>query len=175
MEHIPVLRDLVVLVAVAIPAVLLAHRLNIPTLVGFLFTGIVIGPHALGFVRDTESVTQMAEIGSVLLLFAVGLELSLSRIVKMGRYVIQGGMIQMLGTIGIVASVAVIAGLPVNSAVLWGALIAEIAVILCARYTDMAWLWWNVVGCGVGVGAAMLIQLLMPKSQSPLPARQGEG
>ena len=68
MEHIPVLRDLVVLVAVAIPAVLLAHRLNIPTLVGFLFTGIVIGPHALGFVRDTESVTQMAEIGSVLLL-----------------------------------------------------------------------------------------------------------
>ena len=137
MEHIPVLRDLVVLVAVAIPAVLLAHRLNIPTLVGFLFTGIVIGPHALGFVRDTESVTQMAEIGSVLLLFAVGLELSLSRIVKMGRYVIQGGMIQMLGTIGIVASVAVIAGLPVNSAVLWGALIAlSSTAIILKIYAD---------------------------------------
>ncbi len=55
MEQIPVLRDLVVLVvlvAIAIPAVLLAHRLKIPTLVGFLFTGIVIGPHALGFVSD---------------------------------------------------------------------------------------------------------------------------
>jgi len=137
MEQIPVLRDLVVLVAIAIPAVLLAHRLKIPTLVGFLFTGIVIGPHALGFVRDVHSVTQMAEIGSVLLLFAVGLELSLSRIVRMGRYVLQGGTIQMLGTMGIVASVAIIAGLRVNSAILWGALIAlSSTAIILKIYAD---------------------------------------
>jgi CPA2 family monovalent cation:H+ antiporter-2 len=137
MEEIPVLRDLVVLVAIAIPAVLLAHKLKIPTLVGFLFTGILIGPHALGFVQDVHSVNQMAEIGSVLLLFAVGLELSLSRIVKMGRYVIQGGTIQMLGTMGIVASVAIIAGLRVNSAVLWGALIAlSSTAIILKIYAD---------------------------------------
>ena len=137
MEEIPVLRDLVVLVAIAVPAVLLAHRLKIPTLVGFLFTGIVIGPHALGFVQDVHSVTQMAEIGSVLLLFAVGLELSLSRIVRMGRYVIQGGVIQMLGTMGIVASVAIIAGLRVNNAVLWGALIAlSSTAIILKIYAD---------------------------------------
>jgi len=137
MEQIPVLRDLVVLVAIAIPAVLLAHRLKIPTLVGFLFTGIVIGPHALGFVRDVHSVTQMAEIGSVLLLFAVGLELSLSRIVKMGRYVIQGGMIQMFGTIGIVAAVAIVAGLDFNHAILWGALVAlSSTAIILKIYAD---------------------------------------
>lgn len=137
MEEIPVLRDLVVLVAIAVPAVMLAHRLKIPTLVGFLFTGIVIGPHALGFVRDMHSVTQMAEIGSVLLLFAVGLELSLSRIVRMGRYVIQGGVIQMLGTMGIVASVAIIAGLRVNNAILWGALIAlSSTAIILKIYAD---------------------------------------
>ena len=137
MEQIPILRDLVVLVAVAIPAVMLAHRFRIPTLVGFLFTGILIGPHALGFVRDVHSVTQLAEIGSVLLLFAVGLELSLSRIVKMGRYVIQGGTIQMLGTMAIVAAVAVIAGLPVNHAILWGALIAlSSTAIILKMYAD---------------------------------------
>jgi CPA2 family monovalent cation:H+ antiporter-2 len=137
MEEIPVLRDLVVLVAIAVPAVLLAHRLKIPTLVGFLFTGIVIGPHALGFVRDVHSVTQMAEIGSVLLLFAVGLELSLSRIVRMGRYVIQGGLIQMLGTMAIVASVAIIAGLRLNNAILWGALIAlSSTAIILKIYAD---------------------------------------
>src|SRR5688500_15437739 len=137
MEEIPVLRDLVVLVAIAIPAVLLAHRLKIPTLVGFLFTGILIGPHALGFVQDVHSVNQMAEIGSVLLLFAVGLELSLSRIVRMGRYVIQGGTIQMLGTMGIVASVAIIAGLRVNNAILWGALIAlSSTAIILKIYAD---------------------------------------
>lgn len=137
MEQIPVLRDLVVLVAVAVPAVMLAHRIRIPTLVGFLFTGIVIGPHALGFVRDVHSVTQMAEIGSVLLLFAVGLELSLSRIVRLGRYVIQGGVVQMLGTMGIVAAVAIIAGLPLNTAVLWGALIAlSSTAIILKIYAD---------------------------------------
>lgn len=48
-------------------------------------------------------------------------------------------------------------------AMLWGALIAEIAVILCAIYSDMAWLWWNVVGCVVGVVAAMLVQTMLPR------------
>jgi SSS family solute:Na+ symporter len=49
-----------------------------------------------------------------------------------------------------------------GTAMLWGALIAEIAVILCAVYTDMAWLWWNVVGCVVGVIAAILIEAITP-------------
>jgi len=137
MENIPLLRDLVVLVAVAIPVVMLAHRLRIPTLVGFLFTGIVIGPHALGFVREAEVVAELAEIGAVLLLFAVGLELSLSRIIRMGRYVLEGGSIQMAGTIGIVAVVALLAGLPANHAILWGALIAlSSTAIILKVYAD---------------------------------------
>jgi Na+/proline symporter len=61
-----------------------------------------------------------------------------------------------------------------GTAMLWGALVAEIAVILCAMFTNMAWLWWNVVGCVVGVVAAMLFQLILPP-QSPLPAVRGEG
>ncbi len=137
MENIPLLRDLVVLVAVAIPAVMLAHRLRIPTLVGFLFTGILIGPHALGFVREVEVVQQLAEVGAILLLFAVGLELSLSRIVRMGRYVVQGGSIQMLATIAIVALVALAVGLPANHAVLWGAMVAlSSTAIILKIYAD---------------------------------------
>ncbi|HEX7708985.1 MAG TPA: sodium:solute symporter [Thermoanaerobaculia bacterium] len=49
-----------------------------------------------------------------------------------------------------------------GTAMLWGALVAELAVVYCAFYTDMAWLWWNVVGCGVGVGAALLFQMVLP-------------
>ena len=93
MHTIPLLRDLVVLVAVAIPVVVLAHRLRVPTLVGFLLTGMVIGPHALGFVREVETVNELAEIGAVLLLFAVGLELSLSRIIRLGGTVLRAGAI----------------------------------------------------------------------------------
>ena len=47
MHEIPVLRDLVILVAIAIPVVIIAQRLRVPTVVGFLLTGIAIGPNAL--------------------------------------------------------------------------------------------------------------------------------
>jgi hypothetical protein len=43
-----------------------------------------------------------------------------------------------------------------------GAVIGEVAVLLCARYSNMAWLWWNVVGCVVGFVAALAIQALLP-------------
>jgi CPA2 family monovalent cation:H+ antiporter-2 len=136
-HEIPLLRDLVILVAVAIPVVVLAHRLRIPTLVGFLLTGIVIGPHALGFVREVETVNELAEIGAVLLLFAVGLELSLSRIIRLGGYVLRAGAIQVVGTIAVVAAVALVARLPVNHAILWGALIAlSSTAIILKIYAD---------------------------------------
>jgi CPA2 family monovalent cation:H+ antiporter-2 len=136
-HEIPLLRDLVILVAIAIPVVVIAHRLRIPTLVGFLLTGIVIGPHALGFVREVETVNELAEIGAVLLLFAVGLELSLSRIIRLGGYVLRAGAIQMVGTIAVVAAVALVARLPMNHAILWGALVAlSSTAIILKIYSD---------------------------------------
>ena len=51
-----------------------------------------------------------------------------------------------------------------------GAVIGQIAVALCAAFTNTAWLWWNVVGCGVGVGAALLIQAVTPRREEPAPA-----
>ena len=48
-----------------------------------------------------------------------------------------------------------------------GALTGQIAVALCAAFTNTAWLWWNVVGCGVGVGAALLIQAVTPRRGEP--------
>src|SRR5262245_27291686 len=124
MEQIPLLRDLVILIAVAIPVVILAHKLKIPTIVGFLVTGIAMGPHALGLIRDVHTVDSLAQVGAVLVLFAVGLELSLSRIVRLGRYVLRGGAVQMVVTMGIVAAVAMALREPMNRAVLWGALVA---------------------------------------------------
>lgn len=53
-------------------------------------------------------------------------------------------------------------------AAFWGAVVGEIAVALCAQFTNMAWLWWNVVGCAVGIGAALAIQ-------GVILSRDGEG
>lgn len=123
--HGPViLRDLVILVAAALPVVIAAHRYHIPAVVAFLLTGVVIGPNGLGLIGRPESVAELAELGVVLLLFTIGLELSLSRVVRLGRLVAQGGGFQVLGTAAVSAAVALALGSRLNAAVLYGLLVA---------------------------------------------------
>ena len=138
MPHVPaVLRDLVVLVAAAVPVVLLARRFGLPFIVGYLVTGIAIGPHGLGLVGDAESVAGLAELGVVLLLFAIGLEISLSRIVALGRVVVQGGGGQVGLTLLGVAALLVALGIPWNRAIFIGALIAlSSTAIVLKVYSD---------------------------------------
>jgi len=124
MHEMPLLRDLVVIVAVAIPVVALMHRWRIPAIVGFLIAGVAIGPQSLGLVKSPEQVNSVAEIGVVLLLFAVGLELSLGRIVKMGRLVMVGGSLQVGLTLAVIGAIALVAGIPMKSSIVIGALVA---------------------------------------------------
>jgi CPA2 family monovalent cation:H+ antiporter-2 len=139
MHELTPLRDLVILVAVAIPIVAVANRLRIPSIVGFLVAGLVIGPHALRLVQEVESVSALAEIGLVLLLFAIGLELSLARIIRMGRELIEGGLLQVVGTMLAVAGLAAALAVPLDRAVFYGALAAlsSTAVVLKV-YTERA-------------------------------------
>ena len=117
------LHDLVILVVVAVPVVAMAQRFRVPSVVGFLVTGIAVGPHALGLIGDADAVAGLAELGVVLLLFAIGLELSLGRIVRMGRLVFQGGLLQLAGTMAVVA-LFLVAVRPAGAAVFLGALVA---------------------------------------------------
>jgi len=133
----PILRDLVILVGLAIPVVALVSRLRIPTIVGFLLTGIAIGPYGLGLIREVASVQALAEIGVVLLLFSIGLELSLTRTLRMGRALIQAGGIQVVSTLAVVAAVAAILGAPPAHAVVFGALAAlSSTAIVLKVYSD---------------------------------------
>src|SRR3990172_6849251 len=137
MHDFPILRDLVILVAAAIPVVIAAHRLRVPSVVAFLLTGIAIGPQGLGLIGRQDSVAGLAELGVLLLLFTIGLELSLSRVVRLGRLVLQGGGLQLVGTAAAVAAVAVATGTAGNAAVLYGALVALSSTAIVLRvYTD---------------------------------------
>jgi CPA2 family monovalent cation:H+ antiporter-2 len=137
MHELGLLKDVVIVVAVAIPVVVVAQRLHIPTIVGFLVTGVAIGPHALRFVADGEQVAGIAELGAILLLFTIGLELSLSRIIRLGRPVLQGGSLQVLGTAAVVGLLATLFGLPLRQAAFVGALAAlSSTAIVLKIYTD---------------------------------------
>lgn len=96
MDHLSLLRDLLVVFAVAGVVVFLFHRLRVPSVVGLLVAGVLIGPYGFSLIRDLERVEVLAEIGVVVLLFSVGLEFSLSRLVGLGRLMLTIGVPQVL-------------------------------------------------------------------------------
>lgn len=76
------IQDLTILLLVSLPITLLFHRFHLPTVVGFLVAGMLIGPNGLALISELHSVEQLAEIGVILLLFIIGLELSLGKLLK---------------------------------------------------------------------------------------------
>ena len=80
----------IIFIASAI-VVFVLHKLKVPSLVGFLVAGVIIGPHGVGVVRDTHAVESLAEIGVILLLFTIGIEFSLAKLVRMKKAIITGG------------------------------------------------------------------------------------
>ena len=131
------LLDLLLLVGLAIPIVALAHRLNAPPLVGFLLAGVIVGPHVLGLIDSPEEIGTLSELGVALLLFAVGLELSLSHVRQWARSVFVGGGVQVAGTLGAVTVLALGAGIPIRHALFYGALVAMSSTAIVSKaYAD---------------------------------------
>ena len=73
---------------------LIAARLKLPPLVGYLIAGILIGPHTPGFVADMELAGQLAEIGVMLLMFGVGLHLSIDDLMSVRKIALPGAIVQ---------------------------------------------------------------------------------
>ncbi len=89
---------------------LIAHRLKLPVLVGYLLAGVILGPATPGFVADIELSRQLAEIGVILLMFGVGLHFSLDDLLAVRRIAVPGAILQ----------IAVATALGVGIANLWG-------------------------------------------------------
>ena len=119
-----VLLDLALLFALCVAVVVVFHRLRVPTVAGFLIAGALLGPHSFKLVSQQELVEQLAEIGVVVLLFTVGMELSLSSLLKMKRSLFLGGGLQILLTIVLGAAFALLGGLPLGTAIFLGFLLA---------------------------------------------------
>lgn len=97
--HLPLLQDLLILLGFSTLIVLLLKRANLPSILGFLLTGILIGPYSLSLISDIHQVEIISEIGVILLLFVIGMELSLKQLVSIKKTVFIGGAIQVSGSI----------------------------------------------------------------------------
>jgi len=117
-------RDVVVLLAVAAGALLAARALRLPAIVAYLLAGVLVGPGALGWVRHSETVAEVADIGVALLLFGVGIEFSLDRLRRiLPRMVLSGGL-QVALTIAATAAAFRALDTPWPRAVFMGFLVA---------------------------------------------------
>lgn len=100
------LQTAVIFLFAAVLAVPLAKRLQLGAVIGYLLAGVAIGPQALGLIRDTESVAHISELGVVLLLFIIGLELSPKRLWLMRKSVFGVGSAQVLLTGAAIGGIA---------------------------------------------------------------------
>ncbi|MGC9514597.1 cation:proton antiporter [Methanocrinis sp.] len=129
---IQLLNDIIVIFLISIVAIFAGHRLRVPEVVGFLVTGVVAGPHGLRLVQEVEQIEVLAEVGVVLLLFAIGIEFSFEKLLRIKRPTLVGGPLQVAITFIAAAFIAVEVGLPLNESILAGFLVAlsSTAVVL---------------------------------------------
>ena len=97
------LKSLVLIFGVSAIVVFALGRLRIPSVVGFLVAGVILGPHGFQFIRNVHDVEILAEIGVILLMFTIGLEFSLRNLMALRSQVLGGGFLQVTLTIGLIA------------------------------------------------------------------------
>jgi glutathione-regulated potassium-efflux system ancillary protein KefC len=124
MAEASILRDALVYLGAAVVCVPLAKRTGLGSVLGYLVAGFLIGPSALRWVGDVQSTLHFAEFGVVLMLFLIGLELDLKRLIEMRRAVFGGGALQMTAC-GLVLAAGLLAlGLPWQAALVAGLALA---------------------------------------------------
>jgi len=122
-----------ILLAVAVLVAAAARALRLPTMLGYLVTGIAIGPYALGWIPDSEEARYLAEFGVVFLMFSIGLEFSLARLMTMRMTVFGFGGAQVVLTIAFTAAIAWLLHLPLLAALALGGIMSMSSTAIVSK------------------------------------------
>ena len=112
---------------------LLAQRLRLQPLVGYLVAGIVVGPYTPGFVADQKLAVELAEIGVILLMFGVGLHISIKDLASVARIAVPGAIGQIAATTAMGAGIALSLGWDVQSGLLFGFALSVASTVVLVR------------------------------------------
>src|SRR6185312_14824293 len=131
------LTQVLILLASSVLLVTLARRVGLPTTLPYLVVGVILGPHALNIVSDSGTTRQLADLGVAFLLFTLGLEFSLPRMLAMRREVFGLGSAQVGATAAVFALIGWALGLPwLIAVVMGGAVSMSSTAILLAQLTE---------------------------------------
>ena len=120
MEHGTGLTEIAIVIAAALSFGLILGWLRQPAIVGYIIAGVVLGPSGLGLVQDRDQIASLAELGVLLLLFAIGMELSIQAFKAVLKFAVLGTIAQIAISLAVVAVVAFLFAWPWQLAVLIG-------------------------------------------------------
>ncbi len=126
-------QDLLLIFGLGVLVVVVFHRARLPPIVGFLVTGLIIGPFGFGLVDGVENVEALAEIGVMLLLFTVGIEFSVEELSRVRTFLITGGAFQVSLTLAATTAGALAFGAPLPLAIFLGMLVALSSTAIATR------------------------------------------
>ncbi len=127
------LPQLIILLTATIAIVFVFQKLRLPTIVGFLLSGVIIGPYGFQLIQSIGQVETLAEIGVVLLLFTIGLEFSLETILSVQRRVVWAGLLQVVLTTLVVLAVARFLGASLEVGIFYGFLLSLSSTAIVLR------------------------------------------
>ncbi|VVO23231.1 cation:proton antiporter [Pseudomonas fluorescens] len=113
--------NLLIIFAASLVVIALFQRLRLPPVLGYLCVGLVIGPSAFNWVNESEDLPDLAELGVVFLLFSLGLEFSLTKMLALRQVVFGLGSLQVLGTAMLLGGILILLGISTLPALLLGA------------------------------------------------------
>jgi monovalent cation:H+ antiporter-2, CPA2 family len=130
--EIPILSEVLIILGLSVLVILVFHRLRLPTILGFLITGVIAGPYGLKLVSVSHEVEVFAEIGVISLLFIIGLEFSLKTLATIKRTVLLGGTFQVFLTIAVTLVTLYLFGFSWQNALFMGFLfsLSSTAIVL---------------------------------------------
>ena len=127
------LQLVLILLAVAVLVAAVARAFRLPTMLGYLVTGVAIGPYALGWIPDSPEARYLAEFGVVFLMFSIGLEFSLPRLRTMHMTVFGFGGAQVIVTMLVTFAVAKALGLPSLAGIVLGGMLAMSSTAIVSK------------------------------------------
>ncbi|YCM47004.1 cation:proton antiporter (plasmid) [Verrucomicrobiaceae bacterium 227] len=125
--------ELLIILAASLIACLVFGRLKLPTIVAYMIAGAIIGPHAIGLVGEPEDFSFLAEFGVVFLLFALGLEFSLSRLIQIRRIVFGLGFLQVTACVVVFAAAVYFWGCSLEASVIIAGALALSSTAIVTR------------------------------------------
>lgn len=131
--EMPLIATLAAAFGLALALGLLAVKLRLPALVGYLLAGVIIGPHTPGFVGDVHLAQQLAEVGVMLLMFGVGLHFSLADLLAVRRVALPGAVVQMGAATAMGAGLALWWGWSTAGALVFGLALSVASTVVLLR------------------------------------------